>query len=165
MEIRGYKSFNKELTNRYGINFSIGKIYVAHGAIKFGNDGNGFHMCKNIEDTFRYFDANNISVCEVIGSGQIVERTDEYYGYYDMYCVEKLKIIRELSRKEIISIGLGLNEIRVKRFLSTFILKEEEIILFKEQFKKYMDVLDTIAYHQENDEDIYYRRLGLTRIK
>lgn len=73
MEIKGYKSFNKDLTNQYGTNFSIGKIYVAPCVIKFGNNGNVFHIYKNIEDAFRYFDTNNISVCEVIGRANFVE--------------------------------------------------------------------------------------------
>ena len=163
MEIRGYKCFNKDLTNSYGIKFSIGKIYVASGVIKFGNNGNGFHICKNIEDTFRYFDTNNVSVCEVIGSGRFVEKFDYYYEYYDMYCVEKLKIIKELSSEEIINIGLSLNEIRVKRFLSTFILLDEEIELFKNKFKNKRDILNVIAYYQEKDKDIYNKRLALIK--
>ena len=57
--------FNDDLTNRYGTKFEVGKTYHANGDIKFGNDGNGFHMCKNIEDTLRYFDAfnDNIRIC------------------------------------------------------------------------------------------------------
>lgn len=162
MEIRGYKCFNKDFTNRYGRKFSIGQIYVAPGIIKFGNNGNGFHLCKNIEDTFRYYDTSNIIVCEVIGSGEYVEYSDEYNEYYDMYSVEKLQIIRELSREEIIDIGLDLNEIRIKRFISTFKLKPKEINLFKDKFSKYKDVLDFISYYQENNKDIYNQK-KLTR--
>lgn len=158
MEIKGYKCFNKDLTNRYGTKFSVGKIYVAPGIIKFGNNGNGFHICKNMEDTFRYFDTTNFTVCEVIGSGNMSKKTDEYYGYYDMYCVEKMKIIKELSRKEIIDIGLNLNEIRIKRFLSTLILTEEEIELFKNKYKGKRDVINTISYYQEGNKNIYIKK-------
>ena len=35
--------------NNYGKKFSVGKIYITSGTIKFGNNGNGFHLCKNIE--------------------------------------------------------------------------------------------------------------------
>lgn len=72
-----------------------------------------------------------------------------------MYCVEELEIIKELSREEIINIGLNLNEIRVKRFLSTFILLKEEIELFKNKFKNKKDILNIIAYYQENNKNIF----------
>lgn len=155
MEIKGYKCFNKNLINRYGKKFEVGKIYISSGVLKFGN--NGFHMCKNIEDTFRYFDAfnNDVDVCLVSGSGKIIEYSDEYYGYYDMYCVEKIKIIDNLSREEIINIGLDLNKERVKRFVSLFRLTNDEIFLFKEKFEKYVEVLDAISYYQEGNTKIY----------
>ena len=86
------------------------------------------------------------------------KKTDEYYGYYDMYCVEKMKIIKELSRKEIIDIGLNLNEIRIKRFLSTLILTEEEIELFKNKYNGKRDVINTISYYQEGNKNIYIKK-------
>lgn len=160
MEIKGYKCFNKDLTNRYGTKFSIGKIYVAQGVIKFGNNGNGFHICKNIEDTFRYFDTSNkdIRICEVIGSGEMVEYSDEYYGYYNMYSVQKLEILRELAREQIIQEGLKMDEIRAERFVSTLDLNKEEIQLFKDSFKNKDNVLDAIAYYYEGDKTIYSRK-------
>lgn len=155
MEIRGYKCFNSDFTNRYGRKFSVGKIYVVPGIIKFGNYGNGFHICKNMEDTFRYYDTSNIIVCEVIGSGNYVEYSDEYNEYFDMYSVEKLEIIRKLSREEIIEEGLNLNEIRVKRFLSTFKLTQEEIDNFKSKFRNNRNILNILAYYQEENKDVY----------
>ena len=47
--IKGYKCFNKGLINRYGKKFEVGKIYHQDGDIKFGINGNGFHMCSNLE--------------------------------------------------------------------------------------------------------------------
>ena len=161
-ELVGYKAFNKDLTNRYGKKFEVGKIYIMPGAIKFGTHGNGFHMCKNMEDAFRYFDTKNMTICKVIGSGEMDEGEDRYYGFYEMYAVKRLKILKELSRLEIIEQGLKLPELRAERFVSLFPLTEEEIILFKKQFKNYIRVLDAIAYHQEKDEKIYYKRKGMT---
>ncbi len=165
MEVVGYKVFNKDLTNRYGKKFEVGKIYIAPGIIKFGNSGNGFHLCRNIEDTFRYFDPKNNTVCKVIGSGEMDKGEDNYNGFYEMYAVERLKILKQLSRLEIIEEGLKLNEIRAERFVSLFPLTEKEIMLFKEQFKKYISVLDAIAYYQEKDEKIYYKRKGMLNSK
>ena len=158
MKVKGYKCFNKDLTNRYGTKFCVGQIYIASGIVKFGN--NGFHMCKNIEDTFRYFDTTNkdIRICEVIGSGNYTEHSDEYYGYYDMYSVEKLEIIKELSREEIIEKGLHLKEQRAERFVSTLTLTKEEISLFKEVFKNNQRILKAIAYYQENDKQAYTKQ-------
>jgi len=160
MEILGYKCFNKDLMNSYGKKFSVGKIYVALGTIKFGICGNGFHICKNIEDTFRYFDSskNDICVCEVIGSGDIAEGFDEYNGYFDMYSVEKLEIIKQLTREELIEIGLNLHELRALRFVSTLSLTQNEVNLFKEKFNNCKDILNAIAYYQENDKEVYNRK-------
>ena len=164
MEIRGYKCFNSDFTNRYGIKFSIGKIFVAPGKIKFGNNGNGFHICKNMEDTFRYYDTSNIIVCEVIGSGNYVEYFDEYNEYFDMYSVEKLEIIKELSREEIIKEGLDLNEIRVKRFLSTFKLNDKEIVLFKNKYRNKNEIINLIAYYQEYNKEIFNEKVKVNSI-
>ena len=164
--IIGYKAFNSDLTNRYGIKFEIGKIYLSTGAIRFGNNGNGFHLCKNIEDTFRYFDTQKMTVCKVIGSGDFAENNsqeDDYYGFSDMYAVEKLQVLKELTRMEIIQEGLKLNEIRAHRFVSLYPLTEEEIILFKERFKDCTSVIDAIAYYQENNKEIYWEKIGVKK--
>ena len=136
MEIFGYKCFNKDLTNRYGFKFKVGYSYSVDGAIKFGTDGNGFHMCERLEDTLRYFDAMNldVSICEVVGNGKIVSFSDDYNEYYDMYSVEEISIIRKIGRDEIISMILNVNELRIIRFLQLYKLNEEEIKLFQDSY-------------------------------
>lgn len=160
MEVIGYKCFNKGLTNRYGKKFSVGKIYLCPEIIKFEKNGNGFHLCKNIEDTFRYFDTfnNEVDVCLVKGIGKINESFDDYNCYYDMYCVEKMEILKHLNRTEIINLGLNLHPIRAKRFVSSFKLTLDEIKLFKEKYKTEIDVIDAIAYYQEGDKKVYERK-------
>lgn len=160
MEVYGYKCFNKDLTNRYGMKFETGKKYKVLGNIKFGNDGNGFHFCKNMEDTFRYFDAmkNEVCVCLVKGSGSIVEHYDNYYGYYDMYSTEEIEILKVLNREEIINIGISLNEVRAKRFVSLFKLTELEKEIFLNKFKKSIEVVDAIMYYQENNKRVYIKK-------
>jgi len=163
MSVIGYKCFNEDLTNRYGKKFSIGKIYIAKGTIKFGNNGNGFHLCKNIEDTFRYFDAmkDKISICEVKGSGEIVKFDDDYYGYHDMYAVEQLEIIKMLSHDEIVNIGLNLNSLRAERFVSGIKLNKKDIQKFKNKYKNEIRVLNAIAYYQEGNLKVYSRSRGV----
>ena len=80
------------------------------------------------------------------------EYDDEYYGYYDMYVCENLRIVRVISREEIISMMLNTYDLRKERFIRDFNLTEEELELFKgvdtdgqdnserckrKQFKKY----------------------------
>lgn len=160
MQITGYKCFDENLTNRYGQRFEVGKIYTIDGIIKFGNNGNGYHLCKNMEDTLRYFDAMHkcVDICEVTGSGECTEYFDDYYGYYNMYATSKLEILRKLTREEIINIALNLSVDKVIRFLSLYKLTEEEIKLFREKFYNEMLVQDIISYYQNQELDVFVKR-------
>lgn len=155
--INGYKCFYKDLINSYNTKFEVGKTYKTIGNIKYGTAGNGFHICKNIEDTFRFFDTFNkeIDICEVKGYGKIVTYEDNYYGYYEMYAVEKLEIIKKLTKEEIIKIGLNLPEIRLLRFIQGYKLNQNEIELFKNKFYNNQIIIKYIAYYQENNKDIF----------
>ncbi len=104
-EVKGYKAFNKDSTNRYGQPFTEGETYRVNGEIKFGNDGNGIHMCTSLSDVFRYVNAfeEEVIVAEVTGRGKYDKRDDYYYGYYDMYNFEEITVNKFLSREEIIS--------------------------------------------------------------
>ena len=79
MEVKGYKAFNNDKTNRYGIPFEEGKTYTVNEQVSFGNNGHGFHMCANLADVFRYFHYEDDEVCvaEVTGKGTIVKYDDE----------------------------------------------------------------------------------------
>ncbi len=157
MNVIGYKCFKNDLVNNYGIKFNVGKKYSTDGIIKFGLRGNGYHLCKNLEDTFRYFDTFHtpVNVCLVEGRGNIDEYCDEYYGYYDMYSVEQLEILRKLSRDEIINYGLNLNELRAIRFVSSFKLTEDEIKLFEKKYALNREVINAIKYYQKGDKAVY----------
>ena len=50
MRVKGYKCFFKDKTNRFGIPFEEGEEYHIEGSIRFGNKGNGFHMCVHLSD-------------------------------------------------------------------------------------------------------------------
>lgn len=160
MEIKGYKAFDKDGINRYGQEFLEDTHYHIDGKISFGNNGNGFHFCLRMEDTFRYFDSwsHDIDVAAVYGSGDIVEFNDEYYGYYDMYAASDLYVERFLSREEIIGHFLEANEFAVRRFVSSFRLTEEEIEVFKVTYADNINILNAISYYQEKDLDVYSRK-------
>ena len=155
--IKGYKAFDKEQKNRHGKRFEEGMTYNVLGPVKFGNKGNGYHFCGRLEDTLRYVDAMNddIKIAEVIGSGDIVESYDDYYGYYDMYSASSITIVRFLTREEIIEQFMCASVYRVERFVQLFRLTEGEIVSFKEKYCNENLILKAIAYHQENDYGAY----------
>lgn len=162
MGIKGYKAFEKGLINRYGMKFEIGKTYNRTGIISFGNNGNGFHFCRNIEDTFRYFNAvdKEIEVAEVTGFGDIVTFEDEYNGYYDLYSSASIKINRVIERKELIEMFLTTitSEPRVIRFIQLYKLTEKELEMFKLKYASSILVMDAIAYYQEGQIDVYEKK-------
>ena len=157
--IFGYKCFNKDLVNRYGTIFEIGKEYHEENDIKF--QCRGFHMCANLEDTLRYFDAmhSSVDIAKVVGYGNINEYDDDYNGFYNMYAAEYLKILYVLSRDEIINYALNLSPERAKRFVSLYKLNNEEIVLFQERYRNMHYVLDAIEYYQLGNDKIYQKRI------
>lgn len=162
--IRGYKAFNKDMTNRYNLPFEEGKTYIAHGPLAFGNKGNGFHFCKRLEDTLLYFPGmeEEIKIASVTSFGEVKEYWDDYYGYYDMYSARKLSIDKILTREEIINMYLDLWDERVVRFLAGFKLNEKEIELFRLKYPNNIKIQLAISYYQDDEENAYvktYRRI------
>lgn len=84
----GYKAFNKDLTCR-GFQYEIGKTYSIEGLPILCEKG--FHFCKNIKDTYRYYPMKeSIRICKVEGIGEVV--TDDNVKY----CTNKIKILEEI---------------------------------------------------------------------
>ena len=155
--IKGYKSFNLDKTNCYGKRFVDGFKYHCNGDIKFGPHGNGFHFAKNLEDTIRYSGnpgngaVRDVLIASVIASGEIVEGFDDYNGYYEMFSCSDIKIVKFLTRNEILEYALSLPELRMARFVSLFRLNSTEIDLFRN--KSYM-VDNVIKYYQNENTNI-----------
>ena len=160
MVINGYKAFHKGMKNRFDIEYKEHHVYTVDGPLTFGNTGNGIHFCKRLEDTLRYVPAmeEEVDIAKVTSLGEVVERDDEYNGYYDMYSARKLLIDRKLERDEIIEIFLNMPSHRVERFVQLFMLTKEEIELFKNRYANDKRVLNAIAYYQEGDTSIYERQ-------
>lgn len=157
----GYKCFNKGLTNRYGIKYEIGKEYHCDKEIKFGNNGHGFHVCKRLEDTLKFFDSNiDIAYVKCYGKYDEIKDTQEndYNDNYDMYAFEYMIIEKILSREEIISYALNLNDERIKKFLMYFKLTPEEKNIFKNKYKDRQHILNFIAYYQDGDKEAFTHR-------
>lgn len=162
VKVRGYKAFNADFTNHYGYQFEGKSLHSVAGKAKFGTSGNGFHFCERLEDTLRYFDVMNSNVlfAEVIGSGDVVEYSDEYYGYYDMYAATELEVVKVLSREEIINMYLSMPEFRMIRFVQGFRLTDEEKALMRCCYADDANVLNAISYYQDGDKDVYSRERG-----
>lgn len=163
MKIEGYKVFNKELINRYGMKFEEQheyKVDISKRNIKYGNNGYGFHFVKRIEDGLRYFNGMNqeIDIVKVISLGEVIEFWDEYYGYYDLYVTDHIYIDHILSRQEIISSLVGGSFYRIERFIQGYKLTEEEIDKILEYYS--MDcIYKAIDYYQLDNKDAYTKIL------
>lgn len=157
MEVKGYKAFNKDATNRYGQPFTEGGTYQVEGEIKFGNDGNGYHMCTSLSDVFRYVNAteDDVLVALVTGRGKYDKYDDTYYGYYDMYSFEEMTIDKFLPREEVIERMLNSPAHEVKKFLITCRLSEEEKVLFARKFRSNLEVIKCLLYYHFGCTEIY----------
>ena len=159
-KIVGYKAFNGDMTNSYGMKFEEGHTYTVDGDIEFGLKGNGFHFCSYLEDTLKFFheEENGRLIARVTGYDEILKREDRVFDYYDMYVARTLFVDKILTREEIIGMVLKFGNVeRIKRFLTYFTLTEEEKELFRIRFADNIDVLNAISYYQDNDKDVYNR--------
>lgn len=156
-EVKGYKAFNKDLTNRYGKPFTEGETYSTLGKLQFGNDGNGYHMCTSLCDVFRYVNAteDDVIVAQVTGRGERIRRDDDYNGYYDMYCFRELTVDRFLSREEVIEMMLNASSLEVKKFLITCRLSEEEKVMFARKFRNDLDVIKHLLYYHFDCKTVF----------
>ena len=162
MVIEGYKAFHQDHTNNYGLKFEEGKEYVTSKEISYGPySKSGFHMAKDLVDVFRFFPSDDIAIAKVEGRGNFQKYDDEYYGYFDLYAVEKLKILQFLKREEYVNMILSkyYSYVTMNKFLSTFKLKAHEKKLFLKTFLNnygycYSQIL-ALLYHQFNKLDIY----------
>ncbi len=150
--LSGFKAFNNDLTTRYGQKLQIGVPYTVDGPVSFGNYGNGFHFTTYIEDCFRYFDNKNSVVCEVVGSGKIIMFDDDYYGYHDMAVSSCIEVIRVIPKDEILNTVINLPFHRRIKFLRTYQLSKEEILLYEDCF----DTMSEKCYLEYQENSKYY---------
>ena len=164
MRYDGYKAFFCDCSTRNGMVLQENKIYICESVVKFRHSG--FHFCKRLEDTLRYFDGfQKIKFAKVIGSGKIDEYVDEYYGYYDMYSCSRLYIDHFLTNDEIndyIDMLVKLAQYypeRLIRMISGYKLSSEQKKYILENVKSEISnerVKKAIKYYQENKKNVYY---------
>lgn len=90
----GFKICNSDWTGQGGFKFKVGECFEKNDIPKVGSSG--FHFCKQLKDCYDYFDTKGKYVRYAL---------IEAYGQIDNngtteYAANKIKIIKELSRKE-----------------------------------------------------------------
>ena len=90
---KGYKRLNMDMTSKYGdMQYELNMPYYLKGELKICN--NGYHLCKNILDTIRFYDSENSKLFEVeYNADNCIE------AKYKL-CSDYIKIIREISQEE-----------------------------------------------------------------
>lgn len=159
--MEGYKIFigsKDNFVNNYGFQFEEGKIYETSQEIC--PKKSGFHFAKRLEDTLRYGNAReeDVIICKVTALGKIIEYEDDYYGYYDIYVTDKIKVNNILSRKEIINYAINLPNYRLTRFIATMRLEDEEIKFFINRGQEILKYID--YYHFGNKEAFKIKKMG-----
>lgn len=152
----GYKAFDN-MKDRFGNEYRTDIIYELTGPIKFRK--NGFHFCKHIADVFRYYDgfSDDTIVCKVVGYGDLDKFDDENYEYFDMYASSKLKIIKELSREEILEATFKDGFMAILRLISGYKLNNDEIDMILDRYHEPI-IEDYINYYQRKNEKAFVRK-------
>ena len=92
--MRGYKGMNGDMTCR-GMQFEVGKSFRVEGKIEICK--RGFHFCKFLIDVFRFYGHHSGCRYFVVEASGIIKSGDNGRKYV----TDHLKIIRELSEKEV----------------------------------------------------------------
>ena len=95
--MKGYKGFNSDLTC-LGFQYEVGKTYHQDGDLQVCS--NGFHFCKNLTDCFEFYDKFDSRFCEVEALSDCEQKMNKF-------ATLDIKIVRELSRKEINKVIYG----------------------------------------------------------
>lgn len=160
IKMEGYKLLYDDLKNQYGLKMEVGKTYQATGEIKFGTNGNGYHFCGNFEDCFKYaYGSRNIHIVKIIADGKIIETSDLYNGFDNLYVAQIITIKSLLTKEDIVNKALQLNEMALNRFLKLYPLTEKEKTLFIPIVKNNFTLNRTFEYYQNNNKDIYKQKI------
>lgn len=165
----GYKAFNADFSNCIGERCQENTEYEFLGDVV--ERKSGFHFCKRLEDVFKYYNGLNkdIIICRVKALSDVIWYSDEdyFYGDYDDIGVcSKIYIGNAMTRDEIMSYVLNLNFYSLMRFIRGYKLSVEEIECLKDKINnEYKDycyrdaVLNCISYYQEDNKDVYTKKL------
>ncbi len=117
-KIEGFKAFTKGLITRQGNKLELYKLYRIEQPPVFMSSG--FHKCKCLEDTLRYFDCSNIDICKVEGYPAYTTYYDDYTGSDEMYSCQGILLTHLMTPEEIIEEAKQMNEYRFKKFIAFY---------------------------------------------
>lgn len=163
VEINVFKAFKEDLTNKYGQSFEVGVVYSkSNRVLKFGKNGSGYHVSVQLADTFRFFNPCRDNVyCEVVGFGNMVQQDNYLYRSDTMYVVEKMKIIKIMTREDIFRYVLHSSIDEFRRFLALYPFNKEELELLKlwvlEKNEEYKKLFYEASLYQTGDSSSFKR--------
>ena len=121
--MKAYKAFNPDMTCR-GFHYEIGQTYEMEESpivCKWG-----FHACPELHDVFSYYPVEDRPrICEVEILGEISK--DDY-----KVATNKIKIVRELTKKELIELAfqnLGTNHIAKQKLIAYVLTKYPSVTI------------------------------------
>ena len=92
--MKGYKAFNPGWRCR-DFQYEIGKTYELPEGQKLEMCACGFHFCKNPIDVFGYYEmSDSVLIAEVEALGEIQQEGTKY-------CTDKIRIVKEFTRKQL----------------------------------------------------------------
>ena len=92
--MKGYKAFNAGWKCR-DFQYEIGKTYELPEGQELKMCKCGFHFCKNPIDVFGYYDmTDDVLIAEVEALGEIQQEGTKY-------CTDKIRIVKEFTRKQL----------------------------------------------------------------
>ena len=157
--IYGFKGFKSDRTTHFGDCLEEGKTYSVEGPLKigFGNDGegNGYHMCERIADVFRFFQGENVVVATVEGSDENIEFEDRYWGNSGMHVCRSIKVIKYLSREEILDEMSKSTSYENEKFLMTYKLTDAETDDYINHCRGSHRLLGDVMYYQKGDKEFF----------
>ena len=92
--VKGYKALSPNMAAIYGngMTYELGKWYEVDGEIKPCE--NGFHFCRKLEDTHRYYNLFKSRLFEIEADGKIMEASNT-----KMVC-SRIRLLREILPEE-----------------------------------------------------------------
>jgi len=95
--VKGFKAMKEDFTCG-GFKFKVGKTYKTD-SISIGSSG--FHFCENVYDVYNYYEKSSKTVvCKVEAMGEVQKENDQSV-------TNKIKIIRQLTDKELVDIWIN----------------------------------------------------------
>ncbi len=159
MQKEGFKAFNKNMTNQYGLQFEEGKTYSIpdNMILTKGTNGTGFHYTPYLEDTLRYVNGmlEEIKIARVTAGKEIITFDDEYNGYYDISAARELTIDHIMTREEILNHMLKQSDFSLIRFVQGYKLTKEEINEIIKKFHYNPALSLAIDYYQNGNHEAY----------